>query len=161
MSHGFPFPSDRLALARSDFCEDPDAAAAEPWDARSCQLRARQCATHVQSTGDRAWARRAVGPVLEPAKVQSWRATEGCRDASVRGACSLLALQGDETDALWRSAAATRIRTLYERAHAGAGGGGQPTPESIPLELRGTLRESGAWWQQEYVKAIAGSRSAA
>jgi hypothetical protein len=158
MSFGFPFPSDRLALARSDFCEDPDASARTSWDARTCHLRARQCATHVQAAGDQHWARRAVEPIgdlLAPARVERWRPTTGHAQGSARGGCQLLALSGAAGEALGAGVVGpARIREAYGRV------AGDRVPSSADTEALVPTRAWGsrAWFAREYAKTTDPSR---
>lgn len=156
MSSGFPFPSDRLALARSDFCEDPDASARTSWDATSCHIRARQCATHVQSTGDRRWAHKVIEPIshlLAPARVETWRATPGYVQGSALGGCQLMKLPGLAGEALGNTELGPQsVRAAYSHI-AGDHASLQPFQDKHE-GLAPTLTWGGqSWFSREYAKA--------
>jgi hypothetical protein len=112
---GFPFQQDALALSRWDYCQSPYAVP-DNNDPLSCSLRARQCGSHIASTGNRALARRVSGPlseILEPPLVTGWAGGSNCLTSNTRGTCGLLTSEryGDD---LWRSIGKTRARWAYD-----------------------------------------------
>lgn len=111
---GFPFQHDSLALARWDYCLSPYAVP-ETNDPLSCSLRARQCGSHIASTGNRAWARKAAGPLselLEPGQVTGWAGGPKCLASDTRGTCGLLTSERYGND-LWSSIGKARAQQAY------------------------------------------------
>lgn len=146
----FPFPSDRLALARTDFCEAPSVVRhAASWDQKICQLRARQCATHIQATGDRAWAHRAAAPLnglVAPGEIEGWVGAPGQVKARASGACGLLGAREPEyRDELWQTLGRPRAEIMYRAV------GGEQADEAAdsPAQLQTTPLGSRGWLLQE------------
>jgi hypothetical protein len=105
----FPFPDDRTALARLDWCR-----AGEPddYDGLSCALRARMCGAHVQASGNPAWASLsgpAFSELLAAAHVEQW---SPCPEGKVSGACGLL-FTDRYGPALWKEFGHERETRLY------------------------------------------------
>lgn len=114
---GYPFQQDALALARWDYCMSPDAVP-ELSDPLTCSLRARQCGSHIASTGDRAWIGAASGPLtelLEPAIVTGWAGGRRCLASASKGTCNLMTSERYGTD-LWHAVGRTRAREAYAKA---------------------------------------------
>jgi hypothetical protein len=117
---GYPFPRDRLALARLDYCSLPDlvpSSASGAGDDLSCQLRARQCATYLSQTADASEQSRAAAlltDIVQPADTTAWGGAPGCLSGSFRGGCALLSSRyyGDD---LWRSSGAPKVREAYRQ----------------------------------------------
>ena len=113
---GFPFPADRQAAARMDWCA-PSIDAAGCSDALSCTLRARQCGSHIQATGDQAWAARA-GPALEPLVAHpallGWSRDRACPQVAAAGVCHLLTATGGYGGELWDAFGRARESAAYE-----------------------------------------------
>lgn len=112
---GFPFPDDRIALGRLDWCRPGQAG---DQDALSCILRARMCAAHVQASRNPEWASIA-NPVfqnlLSAAKVEKW---SPCPQGSVSGTCGLLL--GDRYGpSMWKAFGEERERRLYDSLMTG------------------------------------------
>jgi hypothetical protein len=165
MSFGFPFPSDRLALARTDFCESPDAMTRPHWTQRTCMLRARQCATHVQATGDRAWARRAapaLGELVAAGEVTGWGGAAGCVHARAQGACGLLGTRDpDYRRQLWRQVGRPRAEALYRAVEGSSEGSSQGEDQADargdgPTPLQGAPFGSRQWVAQHYAAEAPG-----
>ena len=107
---GFPFPSDRIALGRLDWCR---AGAADDTDGLSCVLRARMCAAHIEATQNAAWGAAAtpvLSELLAAAKVQSWSA---CPEGQVSGTCGLL-FADRYGPPLWQAFGHEREEVLYD-----------------------------------------------
>lgn len=113
---GFPFPDDRIAMGRLDWCRP---GAAGDSDGLSCILRARMCAAHIEATQNAAWGA-AAAPVfselLAAAKVQSWSA---CPEGQVSGTCGLL-LTDRYGPPLWEAFGHKREEALYEGLLSGS-----------------------------------------
>ena len=127
---GYPFPADRQAAGRLDWCGESGGG-----QAALCVLRARQCGSHISATGDAAWAERA-GPVLSrllaPPSLSSWRPGP-CFEASGQGVCGLLAASAPEAPQLWSTLGAPREKAIYDEA---LGGGPTTASPGDGAELR-------------------------
>jgi hypothetical protein len=112
---GFPFPDDRIGMARLDWCR---AGRADDYSGLSCILRARMCAAHVQATQNPGWAATAstaFSELLAAAKVQSWTP---CPEGDVSGTCGLL-LADRYGPPLWKTFGHEREARLYEDINLG------------------------------------------
>ena len=112
---GFPFPDDRIAMGRLDWCR---AGGAEDADGLSCVLRARMCAAHIQATQNTAWsavANPVFSELLSAAAVQSWTP---CPEAEVSGVCGML-LTDRYGPPLWKALGHGREERYYENILAG------------------------------------------
>jgi hypothetical protein len=113
---GFPFPDDRIAMGRLDWCR---AGGAEDADGLSCVLRARMCAAHIQASQNAAWAASAnpvFSELLSAASVESWTP---CPEAQVSGVCGML-LTDRYGPPLWEAFGHDREKRYYERILAGS-----------------------------------------
>lgn len=113
---GFPFPDDRIAIGRLDWCR---AGSADDADGLSCVLRARMCAAHIQATQNAAWASSAnpvFSELLSAAKVQSWTP---CPEAEVSGVCGML-LTDRYAPPLWAAFGHEREEGYYESILSGS-----------------------------------------
>jgi hypothetical protein len=118
----FPFPDDRIALGRLDWCR---AGKGDDVDGLSCVLRARMCAAHIEATQNAAWNATATptfAELLAAAKVQSWSA---CPEGQVSGTCGLL-FADRYGPPLWKAFGHERETRLYDSLLTG-------TPPDIPL----------------------------
>lgn len=126
---GYPFPADRLALARLDFCLDPSTVLLDAsQDALTCTLRARQCGSHVVASEDADWNRRAMPSIYElvgAPRVDRWGGTPTCARTQVSGVCSLLATEDAFRDSLWNRVGRPREVALYQSVQG-------ETPEPLP-----------------------------
>jgi hypothetical protein len=151
MSFGFPFPSDKLAMARMDFCATPNSVIldANP-DFLSCNLRARQCGSYINSTQDHKWASTA-GPSLHqivgPAVIERWGGTKDCVSAETSGVCNLLSTFEPDSyqDELWTTFGRPRAINLYEQIE---GGVHKQLPKIAPLGPRNFATRS--WMAANY-----------
>ena len=106
----FPFPDDRVALQRLNWCRRETQA--HDTEALSCILRARMCADHIDATGDSKTMQRAVpsiNQILSAAEVKTW---DACGQGEVSGVCGLL-LDKQHGSALWSNAGAEREHQAY------------------------------------------------
>lgn len=105
---GYPFPDDRLALARLDYCSPVGCS-----NALSCSIRARQCGSHLQASGDEKKILSA-GPVLNtllgPPDITAWEGA--CPSVSATGVCNLLTADRFADD-LWYAFGEPRMKSLY------------------------------------------------
>lgn len=105
----FPFPDDRIGLARLDWCRAGDK---RDYDGLSCVLRARMCSAHVQASQNPAWdalANPAFAELLSAARVNSWTP---CPEGSVSGTCGML-LTERYGPPLWQAFGHERETALY------------------------------------------------
>ena len=112
----FPFPDDRTALARLDWCR---AGEAQDYDGLSCALRARMCGAHVQASGNPAWASLAApafSELLAAAQVEKW---SPCPEGQVSGTCGVL-FTDRYGPALWTEFGHERETKLYNDILSGS-----------------------------------------
>lgn len=112
----FPFPDDRTALARLDWCR---AGEAQDSDGLSCVLRARMCGAHVQASNNPAWASLsgpAFSELLAAAQVENW---SPCPEGKVSGTCGLL-FADRYGPALWKAFGHEREEKLYKDILSGS-----------------------------------------
>ena len=122
----FPFPDDRIALGRLDWCR---AGKADDYSGLSCILRARMCAAHIQATKNPDWgtmAKPALSELLSVAKVKSWTP---CPQGDVSGTCGML-LTDRYGPPLWEAFGLQREQALYEAINNGH------QPEPPPQEAK-------------------------
>ena len=104
-------------------------------DAVTCGLRARQCGSHVQATGDAAWAQRAghvLGGLLAAPGLTAW-SREACPAAAAAGICNLLTAPPGYSRQLWDGLGARREAAVYEAVQ----GGPAPAADERSVVLRG------------------------
>lgn len=145
---GFPFQHDALALARWDYCLSPYAIP-ETNDPLSCSLRARQCGSHIASTGNRAWAGRASIPLselLQPGVVNGWAGGSTCLQSDTQGACGLLLSERYGED-LWNAVGKARA----QQAYAQVGNVKTPLPPAIST-MHPTAFGSTKWLIDHYYR---------
>ena len=104
----FPFPDDKTAIARLDWCRS---GSGDDYDALSCVLRARMCASHIQAAQDQKWSS-ATAPkfasLLSAPSVQAW----ATKDQKINGVCGLLSSE-DRSKMLWDTVGRAREQTVY------------------------------------------------
>ena len=118
---GFPFPDDRLALSRLDYCTTRHCD-----DVLSCTLRARQCGSYLQNSADEKTIERAI-PVLQnilaPPVITEWQGA--CPMVAADGVCNLLTSNKNAAE-LWKAFGKERLDNFYAVLE------NRPPPHKIP-----------------------------
>ena len=111
----FPFPDDRLALSRLNWCRR---GSKTDYDGLSCILRARMCSAHIEASENPDWGRMsagAFGELLSAAQVNQW---DACPEGSVTGVCGML-LTERYAAPLWQVFGHQREERAYESINTG------------------------------------------
>ena len=110
-----PFPPDKLAQMRQDFCINPENLSRSQ-DLLSCSLSAKQCGSYISAINDPLVANSAIEPLsrtMEGLSITGWLGNDVHQVLDGVGACSTLAVNDKYRSGLWNDMGYSSVKNAY------------------------------------------------